>query len=984
MGHKLSKIALAIISVSAVTSNSLAHAQQTEAQSNADESLEIIEVKGMLGSLKAAALVKRSDARIVDAIVAEDIGKLPDNNIAEALQRVTGVSISRDFGVGNSVSIRGLKQNRVELNGRSTVGDGREGVSFDDFPSSFLKTVEVIKSPTPEMVEGALGGTISMKTVRPLDLKKPVAAMSFDAEYADKTNNTAPIFNASAGTNWDLGDMGTFGVMGMVSYQDRELRRDQFFNRVQAYDHSQINADENGVDHFTTGSTKTPSGKYLVADQNTVEQKTEKRERTAVNLSLQWAPSEDGFIYVDLNATKRSGSQDAYSVLDIGGSIVATADTVEDEYGQLNNYVLQGAYTIPKTLSSFRETDSYSNAIGGEWYLTDQLKISSELAIARSDTSRPAAEFNLRPINQSKWNDWATDWDGSAFNEADLRFSSDATVYRVGDKIPSVIYADGQIAAQPENLAVRDFFYDDTRTENEETAFRLDLTYSEPFGLNFVSALKTGLRTTKRDYQYSESSYDAKDLYKSLTKDGLPYAFWIDQVEAAFPGSVHTVNHSNSFDHSGLSGQNDLTTYRVYNGALLANGADAFNKIQSFLAGTNKATTGSLTDNLSPNNGAYRDITEETSAFYLQANLEFDDLHIVAGARYVNTDLSSTVYVDDELVNGTHDYDDVLPSLNLTYDLSDETIVRFAAAKVMRRADFNQLSPAFDIDNSVVTASRGAIDLAPFRATQYDLSVEHYFGQGNMVSAAIFYKDVDSFLSTQTYCAYDADALASQNQVEFQNICIRPDATSETDTIVTTNDPAQFAAYAAANRTGIATSVTRNGEQGKVQGFELGYQQSFDFLTGIWSGFGLSANYTYADSEQPNGNPLLDISKNTFNSQIYWEQDGVAVRLAYTFRDRFLDTEEEKRVVTIGARVLDNSTNDESDPEYDPTAGNNYREDTGQLDFSVSWDMNENITFVGNITNLTAEPIVFSTELGSNWKYSESDRRFTLGVRAKF
>src|SRR5690606_28368594 len=106
-----------------------------------------------------------------------------------------------------------------------------------------------------------------------------------------------------------------------------------------------------------------------------------------------------------------------------------------------------------------------------------------------------------------------------------------------------------------------------------------------------------------RDYKYSEASYDAKDLYKSLTKDGQPYAFWIDDVEAAFPGSVHTVHHSNSFEHSGLSGQNDLTTYHVYNGALLANGADAFNKIQSFLAGTNKATTGSLANNLSPNNG---------------------------------------------------------------------------------------------------------------------------------------------------------------------------------------------------------------------------------------------------------------------------------------------------------------------------------------------------------------------------------------------
>nr|WP_232368870.1 TonB-dependent receptor plug domain-containing protein [Alteromonas sp. BL110] len=165
MNKKLSKLTLAILSATSVGFTSASVAQEAQEPEKASD-VEVIEVRGIASSIAESARLKRYDSRIVDAIVAEDIGKLPDNNIAEALQRITGVSISREFGVGESVTIRGISQNRVELNGRSTSGSGRGGISLADFPSSFLKTVEVVKSPTPEMIEGALGGTINMTTVR--------------------------------------------------------------------------------------------------------------------------------------------------------------------------------------------------------------------------------------------------------------------------------------------------------------------------------------------------------------------------------------------------------------------------------------------------------------------------------------------------------------------------------------------------------------------------------------------------------------------------------------------------------------------------------------------------------------------------------------------------------------------------------------------------------------------------------------------------
>ncbi len=938
-------------------------AMAAEQQNEQPDDIEVIEVTGMLGSMKEAARLKRTDGRIVDAIVAEDIGKLPDNNIAEALQRITGVSINTDFGVGDSVSIRGLPQNRVELNGRSTIGDSRGGISLQDFPSSFLKTVEVVKSPTADMIEGALGGTVSMKTVRPLELDKMTGAMSLDAEYADKTENWAPVFTGSIGNNWDLGDSGSFGAILMVSYQDREIRQDEFFSRVLPQD-----VDIDGL------SANTASGNFVVRDQHTVEQYVENRERTAVNLSLQWAPeSADGMFYLDLNTTDRSGEQNGSSILGVVGAFESNAGTTQDANGQVNNYTLVNDFAIPKTYSDFRDTYSYSHAFGGEWNVTESVLISGEIAIASSESYRPDSEFTLRPIEKAPW----------LVDQSLVTHVYDGVFSQSGNSLPSIVHSDPLAYIAAENLALRTFKTEEKITENEETAVRFDVDMDQPFNLDWLARVKAGVRFTEREYKYDQYKEEIKDIYKNAFNDadGSSAALWIDDYNAMFPGSFTTLSHNNAFDQLGQSGQNDLLTYAAFNG--LSNPAAAYAQLQQLLVGTNMATTGSLADNLEQNQGAYRDIKEDTAAIYISAYLDFDSVTAIVGGRYIQTDLESAILRDDEKVKGKNDYSDFLPSLNVTYNYSDETLFRFAAAKVMRRADFGQLSPAFDIDNSIVTATQGAIDLDPYRATQYDLSVEHYFGDGNMMSFAVFYKDVESFLNNTSTCVADP-ATAGQNITEWQSVCQLDTAGVDNPDLVYSNSTqftdaeglAHLTALRDAGLTGIDTAKDTNGENGTVKGFEVGYQQHFKDLPGIWSGLGVAANYTYSDSEQPNGNPLLDISKNTYNLQAFWEYEQFAVRLAYNYRDKFLDTESEKRVVAINA--------DASISDDDLVYGNNYRDDRGQLDFSASWDINENFTVVGNATNLTGEPSVYLHELGSAWKYTEADRRYTIGVRAKF
>ena len=464
--------------------------------------IEEVVVTGIKASLSKAADLKRNDKRIVDAIVAEDIGKLPDNNIAEALQRITGVSLNRDFGVGEGISIRGLSQNRVELNGRTTIGDSRDGVSLDDFPSSFLKAIEVVKSPTADMIEGALGGTVSLKTFRPLELNGFTAAGSIDAEYADKTEEWGPLINGSIGNNWDLGEAGTFGAILAVSYQDREIRQDNFNNNQNIITADSAQGQELNA---LVGPSSAPGGSYVLRDQNTLETFTDIRERTAANLSLQWAPvSGNGSVYLEYNATDRSGSQDGNQVLEVGGGAVFDERTTLNSTGDLNNYTLSGAFAIPKTWSEFRETESDTTALGLEWDLTDRLKVSAEISRATSNTVQPRTEFNLRPINRTSFEQYADAVaagstenfvDGclgtfSCRNDVDLFFSQS------GESLPSVVFTDQLTGLptnpylDPENLTFRALFYNEAVIDNEETAARIDFDFET--GWDVVTNIKTG------------------------------------------------------------------------------------------------------------------------------------------------------------------------------------------------------------------------------------------------------------------------------------------------------------------------------------------------------------------------------------------------------------------------------------------------------------------------------------------------------------
>lgn len=1010
------KIVAAAIFSMCGSANVAAQEETTPESSQSNDALEEIVVTGIRASLSKAADLKRNDKRIVDAIVAEDVGKLPDNNIAEALQRITGVSLNRDFGVGEGVSIRGLSQNRVELNGRTTIGDSRDGIALDDFPSSFVKAIEVVKSPTADMIEGALGGTVSLKTFRPLELNGLTVAGSLDGEYADKTEEWAPILSGSIGNNWDLGDAGTFGAILNLSYQDREIRQDNFNNNQNI-----ITADSAQGQELNAllGPSPAANGSYVLRDQNTLETFTDQRERTAANLSLQWAPASGaGSVYFEYNTTDRSGSQDGNQILEVGGGADFDERTTVNANGDLNNYSLRGAFAIPKTWSEFRETESDTTALGGEWNLTERLKVSGEISRATSDSVQPRTEFNLRPISRTRFEQYADaveagqiplDFVGGCLGTFSCRNNVDLFFSQSGENLPSVTFTDQVTGApvnpylDPENLTFRALFNNEAVTENEETAARIDFEFDT--GWDVIHTVKAGYRTTEREHDFQDQVFgidtngdgnvtqNPNNIHRlTVDANGRPTSQGIADIEALFPGSTGVVARDNLFSQTGRSGQFDNEAFLVFLGTQLADQEAVFDVVQGLLAGTNLALTGEIDDNRFLDQNSFRDITEDTDAFYVTADLEYGNLSANFGVRYVETDLTSTSFENGQLITDTNSYDDTLPSVNINYSINDSTLVRFAYAEVLRRPDFNELSSALSIDTAIVNASSGSVELDPFRATQYDLSLEHYWGLGNVVSFAVYYKDVESFLNNTSNCTASPLAVG-QNTTEFDNICLLDTPGVDNPNIVLTprsafpnqdDGIAALAALASQGLTGIVNQSRSNGEKGTVEGIELGYQQNFDFLPGIWSNLGVALNYTYAESEQPNGNPLVGISENTFNAQIFWEGERLSLRAAYNFRDSFLEEEDQRRVERIGVLALGSSTNDDSDPLFDPTTGSVFVDDRGQLDIQASYDINDSLTAVLNVVNLFEEPTLRNNALGGIWKYSESDRRFSFGIRAKF
>jgi iron complex outermembrane recepter protein len=851
------------------------HAQSTPPTTNPEEESEEIIVSGIRASLEKAAEIKKESSQIVDVITAEDVGKLPDANVAEALQRVTGVQITRVFGEGQAVNIRGLQQVRVEVDGRTLLGFsarvsppendnlGRSS-GLDAVPSSVFGRLEVRKSPLASQVEGGLGGTVNLVTPKPFDFKKTTISLRAQGTYSDGSDKLEPSFTGLFTTT--LAD-GNIGILLSGEYQKRT-------SSLQLFERNNWLARRNG------GTTDVLAPLLLQYENVDID-----RSRIGVNGAVQFRIG-DNFVLTADGLYSKVEADRTNQALTFNLPTSTTATIVTNAVNE-GGYLVAGRSTGRVRVQNQRRQDPTDNMLAGLNGKYDNGSLSIE---GDGYYSRGTLRQKIEVVVLDSVTNVVGDYDFRNGSVPSLTLQRPVGTPFDPNLVSNFVFPTSGTLTLRANLLPATL---------EEWTGRFDIGYDFGGGMK----LRAGVRYV--DLRAESDSFRSRGL--ATAAELAPFAVagdpnFLDRINGNFPRSFLT-----------------------------------FFPDPNFLIPRVLATEPPLaTQEASPN--GYRrnverdyDLNEKTISAYLMFDAEGEifgrPAKMNAGVRISSTDFKVDTF---SLVNGvsilTRDknrYTNVLPSANVTVNVTDDFLVRFSASQTMQRAGLADLAPSTFINQTNLTSGGGNAQLTPPISSNLDVSFEYYTGKSSLISGAFFYKDVQDFISTGTI--------------------------EEAITIGGTTDIYR-------------TSRPFNIASAKVKGFELGVQQFFDFLPAPLDGFGIIANYTYADSKDSNGFPLVATSKHSYNLVALYEKGPFSARIAYNWRDDAVFEFTQGRPDVVASR--------------------------SQLDAQFGIDITKRIAFQFQAQNLipkdsaTVEISNFNpTALNS---YALSERRFSAGVRVKF
>ncbi len=824
----LSTSAVAAVLLGAMPAAAQDQQQSEQPQQAPEASSEDIVVTGIRSSLQGALNAKRNAAQVLDAISAEDIGKFPDKNVGEALQRVTGVQLTRSDGEGSGITIRGADPslNRVEINGvtalSTTVGGGRD-VDFRDLPSEFVNRLEVVKSATADMTEGGVGGTVRVITRRPFDNGgKPYLAGSAQAIYADIGDHMDPRL-ALIGS--DTFANGTIGVLVSGTFENRNVESHQARTTgwVQLKDANGAVYDLNndGVGDFFPDIPR-----YVI---NRLETR-----RYALNGILEWRPSDDFKAYVESNWTKSIQSVTSqYLQTGTSGGIVDTENTIIGPDNTVEYLVMTNNTSKAQTsqlgvsyrniLGDIKRT-TYNVALGADW-TTGNLTLTPKISLSK------AKAYN-NEINATA---------------AVTGMSSLIVDYSNGQNAPNIILPnDPTTTAGINQLTVlRRPRYDD---QTEKMA-KLDAEYKTDGGL--FTSFKIG-------GQYRDLTVKSRFYTRTTTLNGFSDPAVQAQIDSIVSGNAAL--GTSPFFHTG-----NLGFTGDYSGWLnMTQGvADAVGIPDPFAQGGCPANADGTCQ-------VYTDtwkVGERNLAGYGQASFAFDvgavPVSGVIGARVVNTKVNTSGYLSTGGVISPVSYDsngtEFLPSINVKAELiPNKLMARATATEVMARPLPQQLAPRFTIDVVGLSGSRGNPDLQPFRARQYDAGLEYYINRTSFASVTYFRKEISSFI---------------QNTTEPYT-----DASGVTYTITVPTNGTQ--------------KVTINGvEAGAQIAFDFIDVPVLKQM-GVVANYTYSKDSGYEGKDYFTGDslPFQGLSRNAYNISAYYEDDVISLRGAYNWRSKYLIT----------------------------------------------------------------------------------------------
>jgi len=916
-------------------------AQQPNLAQAAD--IEEVVVMGIKGSLQRGMDIKRDAGGVVDSISAEGIGKFPDANIAESLQRITGVSIDRSGGEGQSITVRGFgpEFNTVLVNGRQIASESQtRGFSFDTVASELVSGLDVYKTANSTFQSGGIGSTVNIKTARPFDSMGLKLAGSIKGTYEENSEKTSPQISGLI-SNTFADD--TIGVLVALSRQERDARIDSA--RTDGW------LENVGIPQSELNGGAGATGNIFSPRNFDLRVATEERTRTNANLVLQYQASESveltlDYLYSDFDIKNDTTSYGHwFTAPNIENAITDANGTVIDLYQEV------GLATDFHAKKFDRLTETDAIGFNVKWDVNTKLNLSFDAH--RSTADREANNGGgdqlsligyanrVRFQSDSSILPWVSEFDTANPNIYSGQQELDGVAYD-----PDVIPAGVSDYLDPANGRAHVMLRRGWAVEDEVEQFKVDGVWDEGSDTGLVKAkFGVAISTETKDL----TRWDNEGVGIHCTFCGYP-----DSPD--IPDDFLTVFNAGSDFLEEVSGSG--RTPAIW---LAHDGEKQF----AFLEGV----SGLNFDAVRRNNSF--SVEEETTAAYLELEMAGElagmRLTTITGARFETTDVTVTGteepievlnildatemlagYASASPISASTDYTVLLPSLNVKLDITEEITARFGASRSLTRPTLNSMAPVTNIGTTRqggnLTASSGNPELEPFKADNLDLSLEYYYAEASYVSLGYFQKNVSNFIVSttedRTFVTSDGSLLTDPSTGSDVS---NPDANDEVAVFTVT--------------------VPNNGENAEVTGWEFAVQHTFGE-----SGFGVIFNATLADSDSELD--PADITQkfaitglsDSLNLVGFYEKGPIQARLAFNQRDNFLQS----LTQTNGDGVV-------------------FVDDYEQWDFSASYDITDSMTVFFEGINLTEEVVTKHGRFSNHFLEAEdAGRRFSLGLRGSF
>jgi TonB-dependent receptor len=990
----------------AQTAPAPAAAEKKEEKKDDKQKLDTVTVSGKRAALASAQLIKQNADEIVDSIVADDIGKLPDRSVTEVLQRIVGVAIDRTMAKndpehhsveGSGVIIRGLSYVRSELNGRDSFSaNGGRGLNFEDVPPELMAGVDVFKNPSAERIEGAVSGLVNLRTALPFDHAGLRGAVSLSGTRSQLLGKNTGSASAQISNRWST-DAGEFGALINIASSDSATRTDAF--QVEPY-YPRSN--------IVNGQTVwIPKG----AQWRTLEFE---RERKGLYGALQWRKNDISSSLTYFKSDyKMAWAERAIFAQSNPYNITLDPGATFDGQGAL----LTGTMRAPAdgginygadTRGSQRDSETTDIGWNIAWKASDRWSFSTDLQLIKAKT----ASFDSTVATGVQMPKQRVDLSGG---------------------LPQLLFdeADRAHLANPANYYWAFTMEHLDRSKAESKAWRADAKFN--FDHAVLQDLRFGVRLTDREANTTDTAYN----WAAITQPWM--AWWY-----LAPGSLARLNdprfsgdtHTHSFNNF-FGGKTAMPPSLIFPDVSLVNGyPQSYAKLHGYAKtlctefnNGNSAPCFDFWNARNPEDPQYQNQQKErTQAAYGQLRFDFEDLGLdgTLGLRVVRTEAEAQGYTVftrtlptippganvvgsipnipsfSEAEDSKQNYTNVLPSLNLRLKGGDGLQYRLALARAISRPDFTQLQGyttlSQSFDSRTVTDGNGNttvfIDrvnhtgeakgnplLKPVTSDQLDVTAEWYFAKAGSFTAAAFYKNIKDVIVNQTRIRKQADTAGTLH-----------------DFLVT---------------------APINGAKGSATGIELSFQRYFDMLPGALSGLGIQANYTYVDSKTKlytpvtqaycaGGNnaanlnlnlngcdtdgrtfgdlPLPQLSKNTFNLALLYDHGPWSARLAYSWRSKYLQA-----VNVNGTNGGDGTDSNPASPTFGQTnvawALPTWGDDYGQLDGGVHFRFDSGLSIgleAQNLNNAVSRQLM-QQHIGYKGRaWFASGRRYTLQASYSF